>query len=99
MRLTVLLQYEYTGYSPLPRHERLYSAQSNVMVPSDMCYPDPHHLSGTNHYGQSQMYGGSPMLLPAGDGNKGLCATQSSQPSQMPPGFLNHYVRLHSSFR
>ena len=71
------------------------------MVPSDMCYPDTHHLSGVGPYGQPQVYEGSPSLLPTVDGNKGLCATQSSQQPQlsMPAGYLNQYVRLHSSFR
>lgn len=93
-RLTAVCQYEYTtaGYSPLSRHERPYPTQSNVMVPSDMCYPDT-HLPGS--YGQ--VYDESPLLLSAVDGNKGLCATQSSQSQlPMPTGYLNHYVGLHS---
>jgi len=71
------------------------------MVAPDMCYPDTHHLSGVPPYGQPQVYDESPLLLPAVDGGKGLCATQSSQQPQlsMPAGYLNHYVGFHSSFR
>jgi len=86
--------YEYPShYSPVSRHERLYSAQSSVMVPSDMSFPDVHQLSGVSQYGQPQVYDGSafPSVV---DNIKGLCATESSQPSQLslPPGYLNHYV-------
>jgi hypothetical protein len=66
-----------------------------------MCYPDTHHLSDVGPYGQPRVYDESPLLLPAVDGTRGLCATQQSQQLQlsMPAGYSNHYVRLHSSFR
>jgi hypothetical protein len=75
--------YDYpTDYSPVPRHERDYSSQSNVM---GMCYPDTHSMSGP--YDQPQMYDGSPFLS-AIDSTKNF-ATEASQPSQltMPPGY------------
>lgn len=79
--------YDYpTNYSPLPRHERLYASQSDIMVPPGMCYTDTHHMSGP--YDQPQVFGGSP-FLPAVDGTKGLCANESSQP--LPAGYLNHH--------
>jgi len=84
--------YDYSSaYSPVSRHERLYTAQSNVMA--DMCYPDAHHLSSVSPYGQHQVYDGS-SFPSAVESIKGLCASEQSQPSQltMPPGYLNHYV-------
>ena len=62
-----------------------------------MCYPDTHYLSGVASYDQLHAFDGSP-YLPAVYGTKGLRPADPSHLPQLslPPGYLNHYVRLHS---